>query len=269
MLISSKNTGVLVAGVVALANVWGPDPFSRAGAQAESQRAKSARGGALAKMARHQFEVFFHDPGLRVFSLDAAGAPLDAARLTATATFYHPNSPRPWFSRPLHPTAAAGQASSLDLSISLSKVPPSGAKVAFEVAGLADPAETTVTFTEPFEFVKSPSGSTATQPSVPAGAVSPGPRYVYGPGSYGYGFYRYPGPEAAPRSRRGPSVPLSGYGRIPSASPGSPLPFLSGGHAVSILPSTNGSNATVGPGHRDWTTGRDIPLAKPWLRPMD
>jgi hypothetical protein len=25
----------------------------------------------------------------------------------------------------------------------------------------------------------------------------------------------------------------------------------------------------VGPYHRDWTTGRTSPIAKPWLRPMD
>jgi hypothetical protein len=26
---------------------------------------------------------------------------------------------------------------------------------------------------------------------------------------------------------------------------------------------------TVGGYHRDWTTGRDWSIAKPWLRPMD
>jgi hypothetical protein len=214
--------------------------LGRAGAQDESRPSRSARGGALAKTARHQFEVFFYDTGLRVFLLDAAGAPVDAAKVTATATFYHPNSPSPWFSRPLRPAATAGQALSLDLSIGLSKVPPSGAKVAFEVAGLSDPAETTATFTVPFEFVKTPSESTVAQPTTPAGSVTSSPRYVYGPGYYGYGYYRYPGPEAAPTGGAAPAVQAYSPPRRQHTSSG-----------------------------RDWSTGRDIPLAKPWTRPAD
>lgn len=261
----------LAMGVFALVDSRGTDLIGSAEAQAESKPVRSARGGLLAKAQHSQFEVFFYTTGLRVFPQDAAGEPLDAAKLTGTATFYHPNSPKPWFVRPLRaPTATPGQAAaSLDLVIGLGKVPPTGAKVMFEIAGLPDPAEPTVTFTVPFEFVKNPPQAPATHPMPPQGEVMLSPLYIYTPGYYGLGYYRYPGPETAPPSRRGPAVPLSGYGRVPSASPSSPIPYVSGGHAVSILPSTSGSNATVGPGHRDWTTGRDIPLAKPWLRPMD
>ena len=245
--------------------------FALAEARGESGPARSARGGLLANTQHARFEVFFYATGLRVFSQDAVGAPLDASKLTGTATFYHPNSPKPWFTRPLRDsTATLGQASaSLDLAIGLSNVPPTGAKVTFEIAGLPDPAETRATFTVPFEFVKIPAESPAANPTPPQGGVVSSPRYIYAPGYYGFGYYRYPGPETAPPSRIGLAVTLSGYGQVPSATPSSPLLYLSGGHAVSILPSTSGSNATVGPGHRDWTTGRDVPLAKPWLRPMD
>ena len=244
--------------------------FALAEARGESGPVRSARGGLLAKTQRSRFEVFFYATGLRVFPQDVAEAPLDAAKLTGTATFYHPNSPKPWFAHTLRSTAAThGQAASLDLVIGLRKVPPTGAKVTFEIAGLPDPAEPTATFTVPFEFVKIPTESPAANPTPPQGGVVSSPRYIYAPGYYGFGFYHYAGPETAPPSRRGPAVPLSGYGQVPSASPSSPLPYLSGGHAVSILPSANSSDATVGPGHRDWTTGRDLPLAKPWLRPLD
>ncbi len=266
---SARWKGVALAGVV-LAGTWGLVRTGRIDAQEEAKVVQSARGGLLAKSERHQFEIFFYLTGVRVFAQDAAGTPLDASKLAATATFYHPNSPRPWFARPLRGgLATAGRPSSLDLAIGLNTVPPTGATVTFEIAGLADPAEPSASFSVPFAFVMAPARSAATHPTPPRGGAAPGPRYVYGPGSYGYGYYYYPGPESPPSHGRGPAVPLSGYGQVPSAGPSSPMPYLSGGHRTSILPSPRGGGATVGPGHRDWTTGRDVPLAKPWLRPMD
>ncbi len=254
---------VVLAGIV-LASTWGASRLGLVVAQEETKPAKSARGGLLAKSHGHQFEVFFYPTGVRVFPMDPAGKPIDASQLAGTATFYHPNSPKPWFSRPLQ-----GTPTSLDLAIGLSNAPPSGAKVAFEITGVPGRADSKAAFTVPLEFVPQPAAQPiVAQPTTP-GFVAPSPRYIYGPGYYGFGYYRYHGAGTAPSSRIVPGVPLSGYGRVPSASPSSPLPYLSGGHAVSILPSANSSNATVGPGHRDWTTGRDIPLAKPWLRPMD
>jgi len=250
------------------------------GAQEDSKPALSARGGLLERSRHSQFEVFFYTTGLRVFPQDAAGVPLDAAKLTGTATFYHPNSPKPWFSRPLGGTRAApGQSASLDLVIGLSTVPPTGAKVTFEVAGLPDSAEPTVTFTVPFEFVKAPRESPVAHPTPPQGGVASSPRYVYDPGFYGFGYYPYPGPEIALPHRSGPTASLSGYGQVQLANSGTPLPYVSG-HEVFILPSTGGSSVlgvpawhfTPGsavPARHDWTTGRDVPLVKPWLRPMD
>jgi hypothetical protein len=216
--------------------------LGRVGAQESS---KSARGGALARTARHQFEVFFYATGLRVFPLDPSGAPLDASRMTGTATFYHPNSPKPWFARPLSPSAASpGQAPpSLDLVLDLSSVPATGAKVAFEIGVL--PAEPTAAFTVPFEFVKT-SGSTASNPSPPPAATA-APRYVYGPGYYGYGYYTYPGPAAAPAAEGGQAV----YGYSAPAAQQFSRSYPS----------------------RDPGTGRNYPagglISKPWLRPAD
>jgi hypothetical protein len=148
----------VAVGLFTLANLWEPGPGGVAMAQEESNPIKSARGGALAKVGQYGFEVFFYPTGLRLFPEDAAGTPLDASKLTGTATFYHPNSPEPWFARPLHPVAAGsgGTSESLDLVIGLGAVPPTGAKVAFEVTGLPDPAKPTARFTVPFAFVEAP-----------------------------------------------------------------------------------------------------------------
>lgn len=214
-----------------------------AGSHDETKTTKSARGGALAKTARNQFEVFFYPNGLRVYPLDSAGSPIDPAKLTGSATFYHPNSPKPWFSRPLKgaATTAGAAPASIDLVVGMGTVPPTGAKVTFEIAGLPDATESTATFTVPVEFVKAPTA--ATLPVPPPGAVAPSPRYVYGPGYYGYGYYQYPGPEMAPAARSSPTV--YGYSNQSGSSGGT----------------------------HDWSTGRSLPsgglIGKPWLRPMD
>ena len=235
---------VLLASVVVLAGAWGFVRIRAVGAQEASPSAKSARGGLLAKTARHQFEVFFFPTGVRVLTETAAGQPVDASRASGTATFYHPNSPQPWFSRPLRGTAQAG----LELAIGLGNAPATGGKVTFELSGLTDPAESSASFTVPLEFVAtSPAGSTAaTHPAPPQDGTATVPRYVYRPGSSGYGYYPYSSPTAASRP------PASEYRVYSSPS----RHFRSDGD-------------TVGAGHRDWTTGRDSPLAKPWLRPMD
>ncbi len=160
----------LAMGSFALADPWGTDRIGSAEAQEEPKPTRSARGGLLATAQHVQFEVFFYTTGSRVFPRDAAGEPLDAAKLTGRATFYHPNSPEPWFSRPLHPAAAnPGQASeSLDLAIDLSTVPPTGARVAFEIEGLpgpAQPAQPAARFTVPVAFVANPAGSDAERPA--------------------------------------------------------------------------------------------------------
>lgn len=232
------TTGMLLAGFT-LAGTWGFGGFGPAEAQEQTKVSKTTRGGLLATTPQHQFEVFFYPTGVRVFPQTRAGQPVDASQATGTATFYHPNSPSPWFARPLRGTA--GQASSLELALGLGNAPASGAKVTFEVSGLADASEPKATFTVPLEFVPQPSA----QPAAPQGGVATVPRYTYGPGYYGYGYYPYSSPTAA-------SPPASAYYRYSAPS----------GHY-------RGDGDSVGPGHRDWTTGRDNGLAKPWLRPMD
>jgi hypothetical protein len=207
------------------------------GAGEEPQPVKSARGGHLVKTGRHQYEVFFYRTGVRVFPQDNAGAAVNASHLAGNATFYHPNSPNPWFSRPLR-----GNPHSLDLAIGLTNAPQAGVEVAFEITGPSGTAESKATFTVPLEFVPQP---TAAEPTAPQGGVSIVPQYVYGLGSQGYGYYPY----TSPATEAHTSARQSYMSSIPGM-------FGPGG-------------MTVGPGHRDWSTGRDSPLAKPWMRATD
>jgi hypothetical protein len=233
---------VALAGLAGAAVLAGLGP---AWSQQESPPVRSPRGGLIAQSGQHRFEVFFFPTGVRVDPQGPAGEPVDVSRATATATFYHPNSPKPWFSRSLAPGAAApGRApTSLEHAIGLTNVPVRGVKVTFEVTGLPGPAVSTAAFTVPFEFVPAPVASAA-QPAAPTAGAGPVPRYLYGYGNAGYGYYLHTTPGTA-----APRVSASTYS-------GRPMPFPEGGHEV-------------GPNHRDWATGRDVRLAKPWLQPFD
>jgi hypothetical protein len=234
-----SKTAVL-AGVV-LASTWGASRIGLALAQEETNPAKSARGGLLAKSDRHQFEVFFYPTGVRVFPQDKAGAAVDASHLAGTATFYHPNSPQPWFSRPLR-----GTPQSLDLAIGLTNAPSAGVKVAFEITGPSGSGDPKARFTVPLEFVPQPAAQpTVAHPTAPPAGVPIVPRYTYGLGYQGYGYYPYtsPAPVHQPSARQS---------------------------YMSSIPGMYGPGGmTVGPGHRDWSTGRDSPLAKPWMQARD
>ncbi len=234
---------VVLAGGLALASAWGLGRDGAAGAD-EPRTTKSARGGLLVKTEGQQFEVFFYPTGVRLFPQSSIGAALDASGLSATATFYHPNSPRPWFSRPLR---AAGE--SLELPIGLTNAPQSGAKVAFVITGPGGSEGVTSSFTVPLEFVP----QTTTRPEAPAAQAASSPRYIYAPGYYGYGYYAYPGPETLPQRAAG--APTY-YSSPPRYGSGSTMRFSGAGHSV-------------GPNHRDWGTGRDSPLARPWMQPKD
>ena len=109
-------------------------------------------GGKVAMTKEYHFEAVFAKDGLKVYPRSHEDQPLDASRLTGTATFYHPSSPKPWFERKLAPTAASpGRApASIGSEVDLSKVPATGVKVEFKVEGLPEPAETTAGFTVPF-----------------------------------------------------------------------------------------------------------------------
>jgi hypothetical protein len=125
---------------------------SLAGAHEGHDHGGAQRGGVEAKTTHYHFEAVFTKAGITLHAHGPDHKALDATRLAATAMFYHPSTPKPWFSRELHAaTAGPGQTpTSLDLAIDLSKVPAAGVKVTFQVTGLPDPAEPTATFTVPF-----------------------------------------------------------------------------------------------------------------------
>ena len=213
----------------------------QSGAGEEPQPAKSVRGGLLAKAGHQQFEVFFYPTGVRVFPQDHAGAAIDASLFAGNTTFYHPNSPKPWFSRPLR-----GTPQSLDLAIGLTNAPQVGVKVAFEITGLSGTTESKATFTVPLEFAPQPVAQpTVALPEAPQGGIPIVPQYTYGPGSQGYGYYPYTSPT--------PEYQSSARQSYMSSIPGMYGP----------------GGMTVGPGHRDWSTGRDNGLAKPWMQARD
>jgi hypothetical protein len=115
-------------------------------------------GGAEAKTKRHHFEVVFSKVGVKPYAHGPDHKAVDVSRAKATATFYHPSAPeKPWFERELRPAPASpGQSpASLDLAMDLGTVPASGVKVAFQVTGLADPADPTAQFTVPLAVINS------------------------------------------------------------------------------------------------------------------
>ncbi len=82
-------------------------------------------------------------------------------------------------------------------------------------------------------------GASSAHAQVPSGAApATAPRYYYGPGYYGYGYYYYPTAPSVPTYRGGfYSAPSYRASRPASGVPRDP-------------------------------TGRDVPLYKPWLRPL-
>src|SRR4051812_3140812 len=67
----------------------------------EKGEPKPEHGGTVISTAAHRFEVVFERGGLKVYPLTPDEKPIDTSGLSGTATFYHPNSPQPWFSREL------------------------------------------------------------------------------------------------------------------------------------------------------------------------
>ncbi len=63
------------------------------------------------------------------------------------------------------------------------------------------------------------------------------PRYYYGSGYQGFGYYPAPVQQVAP-------APVAAPRQAPSV------------------------RSTVGPGVRNWSTGRSSPLHRPWMKPM-
>jgi hypothetical protein len=111
-------------------------------------------GGKVTMTKEYHFEVVFTKDGLKVYPRSHEDKPVDASKLTGTATFYHPNSPKPWFMQKLvtSPVTAGRPSLFLGDMIDLSKVPVAGAKVEFKIDGLPEKAETAASFTVPFAF---------------------------------------------------------------------------------------------------------------------
>ncbi len=149
------KTHIVACGIVSSLGLGSAVPTT---AFADPLRPAAAHGGTLEKTQHHQFEVVFTEHGLNVYPFTIDGKPLDASKLTGTATFYHPNSPDPWFNRPLQPAPATpGQASpALGVRVGLSKVPITGAKVTFQIKDLAESTEPDVSFTVPFTLAQAP-----------------------------------------------------------------------------------------------------------------
>jgi len=204
-------------------------------AQSQHKIEKSTSGGLIARTSTLEFETFFYKTGVRVFVHTSAGQAVDASRLQGTATFYHPNSTQPWFTRPFQPTTT-----SLDLAIGLDSAPRTGGRVTLQIHGLPRPGPGEVTFTLPLEFVSVPA-----PPAFSAASGTSSSGFVY---TRGYSAAEAnPGPAAS-------IVPL----------PASPTPW---NIVPDVRPGTG--RASVGPGHRDWSSGRNLPLAKPWLPSKD
>lgn len=122
----------------------------------ESSIASSAHGGVAASTKKHTFEAVFTDSEMKLFVLGTDRQPVDTSKLSVSATFFHPDSPKPWFKKELRPSASSrGMVpNSLELKINLSKVPATGAKVEFVVSGFSSTEEPTATFTVPFRIAK-------------------------------------------------------------------------------------------------------------------
>jgi len=208
---------------------------SSAAAFQSAASTRTSRGGMLARASQHEFEVFFYPTGIRLFIHGEAGRPAATNQLGASVTFYHPNSPAPWFARSLH-----GGDGSLDLNMNLSSLPSSGVTAHFQVKGLGEPGGTEATFTVPVQFVAQSLGETdqtitRTSYYVPPANSAPGPGVAQAATeSLSY---------AAP-------LPQNNVTLVQTFVPVAPLTYS---HHYHI---------------RDWTTGIEKPsytVSKPWL----
>jgi len=126
--------------------------FVAASADEGHKHGAPLHGGKVAMTKEYHFEAVFAKDGLKLYPRTHGDEPIDASRLTGTATFYHPNSPEPWFKQKLAATPAGpGQpVRSIGSTVDLGEVPTSGVNVTFQVVGLPDPAETTANFSVAF-----------------------------------------------------------------------------------------------------------------------
>jgi hypothetical protein len=91
-------------------------PMSGTWAAELLDQARTSHGGVESKTKRHRFEAVFAKSGVKLYVHGADHKPVDVSHLSASATFYHPSSPNPWFSRKLRPAGSAGVLSQTRLS---------------------------------------------------------------------------------------------------------------------------------------------------------
>jgi hypothetical protein len=153
------KTLAMLPGVTLVLGLLLPSPTY---SQQSRDSGASPHGGVVELSRHYQFEVVITTSGLKVYSSQRNGKPLDATKLSGKATFYHPSIPTPWFDRPLAAAAHSGQTpDSLERSIDLRKVPTSGVKIAFEITGLPDADEPSASFTVPFAPAVAPPAAVA------------------------------------------------------------------------------------------------------------
>jgi hypothetical protein len=190
-----------LAGALALAGLVRPvnSNLDEVRAAEEQSPVKSERGGLLVTTPQHQFEVFFYKTGLRIFPREKAGAPVAVSKLTGSAAFSLPGAHNPLVYTLKGGAPIRGQEhDSLDLATDLSWVPVGETKVNLTIDGLADPAESHVSFTVPFELVTHPAAVRAAEYTAerprPVSPPPSAPSYYYRTGYYGYGYYPNPSP---------------------------------------------------------------------------
>lgn len=184
MRVSSKVTACMAAAaIVVIPQLIGLD---RSHARQATAPDHSPRGGTLVRTQHYRCEVFGYPTGLRVFVTDKDGAAVNAAALRGIVTFFHPNSPEPWFSRPHRPSPSPSQPGAAPESLDLAMNLASGASVKIERDGLPDPKESSARFTVPFLLVTRPSEATK-KPDDENGHPPPGAAIHYFAAA---GFYR-------------------------------------------------------------------------------
>lgn len=120
------------------------------------QHPAAQHGGSLASSGNYQFEVVFKEDGLAVYPHGPSITPMALTQMSGQAFFLMPGASQ--YSRPytLRPAAGrAGPADSLALTVDLTRVPASGARVTLRVFGLPDPATPRAEFTVPFALADS------------------------------------------------------------------------------------------------------------------
>ena len=150
---------------------------ARAAAQETTTVVKTARGGLLATTPQHQFEVFFYPTGVRVFPQTdgraARSTPRGRPGPRRSTTRTRPGRGSPGRS------AARRARRARSTSPSASATPRrSGAKVTFEVSGLADASRI------PGHLHRPPRIRARSRPPsrpAPRGGVAAVPRYIYAP----------------------------------------------------------------------------------------